>query len=693
MLGSVGRWLSYIVVGLLLILLLAFTLLPLAARLGVVYWFEQQGMQAQFQHLSIAPAAGRIELAGLQLSRDQSEQLNVGQVLVDINLLPLLDRQLQISEFKVSGLFVNSQFADRKWHVAGLDIQKLLKSTAQQKPEASPQAATNQAPLSVAIKSLVMEDVRFCASAEQASVKQADFCLAWDDLLNHDAIRLDVDAGLLVRMPGDIQLRGLQLEDNLQQLSVVRWGNLTLGGLEYDATAIALHKIRLQQLQVMQRDKEALLAAEFPSHLQLTDLNVEKLLLNTGAATQVNLQRAVFGGIDVLILRDAERIAVQRRVDQLLRQLQSFMPEPASSVASQVAPQVATESAQNDAPTTFQLDELSVTNDSRVVYLDTHVQPQVEQRLDNLSLSFGPLNTAAVDQPAKLSLSIDINQFSKLSANGWVKPLSEKLNMEIQLQVDGYDPLAVSPYVERALQYKIQRGQLHNSLDVAINENQLDIESELILEKFYLEDLQPEELAAGEKAQSLPVATAMNLLRDSDDRITIKLPITGDVSDPSFSLSQVVGVVMKKALTQAVINYYTPFGLVNIASALADSATQLRFEPLPLAAGQTTTGAGQQQRLEQLAGLLQAKQALSLSFCPSVTAADALHMMKLDKMPEQGLSLTAEQQQQLRQLGIDRGRAVKASLLESGASASQVILCQASIDLTAPALPQIAISI
>ncbi|MEL7399087.1 MAG: hypothetical protein AAFN68_00800, partial [Pseudomonadota bacterium] len=252
--------------------------------------------------------------------------------------------------------------------------------------------------------------------------------------------------------------------------------------------------------------------------------------------------------------------------------------------------------------------------------------------------------------------------------------------------------LAVSPYVERALQYKIQRGQLNNTLEIVIEENQLDIDSELILEKFYLEDLKPEELAEGEKAQTIPVATAMNLLRDGDDRITIKLPITGDVADPSFSLSQVVGVVLKKALTQAVINYYTPFGLVNIASALADSATQLRFEPLLLTAGQAQPDKAHQQRLQQLADLLKAKQQLSLSFCPTVTGADALHALKLDKVPEKGLALTPEQQQQLRQLGIDRGKAIKSDLMGKNVAASQIILCQANVDITDMSAPEISIS-
>lgn len=707
MLGTMGRWLSYLLLGLLLIVLVVFTLLPLAARWGVAYWFEQQGADARLQHLSIAPVAGRIELAGLHASRNGAQQLNVDELIVDIDMLPLLDNEIRISEFKISGLFVGSQFSDQSLNVAGLDVLTLIQASAQSTAQpGEPQAAVAsddvstevRPPLRVSLEALALEDVRLCASAEQQAVTRSDLCLSWDALINKGNIDLEVADIMLLNLPGELSLYGLRIQDNLQQLSVLNWQSFTLADVQYEPASIELGRVNLQGLQLLHREPGAPAAEELPAHLQLAEFTVDDIHLQMEASTTVGLQRVAFSGIDALVLRDDKRMEIQKRIEQLVDGLQAFKPAPTSELPDEagmqeaVTGETAARGTKTEAQTVVELQKLVVEGNSRIVYLDTLVQPQVEQRLENVSLSFGPINTAAIGESSNLDLSVDVNEFSKLSLQGWVKPLTEKLNMDVKLQVEGYDPLAVSPYVERALQYKIQRGQLNNTLEIVIEENQLDIDSELILEKFYLEDLKPEELAEGEKAQTIPVATAMNLLRDGDDRITIKLPITGDVADPSFSLSQVVGVVLKKALTQAVINYYTPFGLVNIASALADSATQLRFEPLLLTAGQAQPDKAHQQRLQQLADLLKAKQQLSLSFCPTVTGADALHALKLDKVPEKGLALTPEQQQQLRQLGIDRGKAIKSDLMGKNVAASQIILCQANVDITDMSAPEISIS-
>ncbi|MEC8427115.1 MAG: hypothetical protein VXZ35_01720, partial [Pseudomonadota bacterium] len=212
-----GRWLSYLLLGLLLIVLVVFTLLPLAARWGVAYWFEQQGADARLQHLSIAPAAGRIELAGLHASRNGVQQLNVDELIVDIDMLPLLDNEIQISEFKISGLFVGSQFADQSLHVAGLDIQALMQASAQSTAQPNEQQAAVASddvptevrpPLKVSLEALALEDVRLCASAEQQAVTRSDLCLSWDTLLNKETIDLEVADIVLLNLPGELSLDG-----------------------------------------------------------------------------------------------------------------------------------------------------------------------------------------------------------------------------------------------------------------------------------------------------------------------------------------------------------------------------------------------------------------------------------------------------------------------------------------------------
>jgi hypothetical protein len=282
-----------------------------------------------------------------------------------------------------------------------------------------------------------------------------------------------------------------------------------------------------------------------------------------------------------------------------------------------------------------------------------------------------------------------LGEFGQLKLAGKVWPFKSTLNLSLEGDIAGMDLLPFTGYLEDAIGYQVQTGQLNQQLKLTIKDDILDAKAELELDKFHLQalkaamkegaaDVAPD---ADVETTLLPIGVALNLLRDTDDKIFLVLPVKGHIDDPSLSVAHILGIVTRKAMTAAVLNYYAPFGLLDLATMLAKSATALRFEPLEYPAGVSALKASHRERLAKFSQLLVDKPQLSMRFCASASGADALHLLELSEVPEAGLVLNASQRESLRVLARQRTSTIKASLLELGAKPSQVIVCQPALAL------------
>ncbi|GAA5316882.1 MAG: hypothetical protein AseanaTS_20860 [Candidatus Pelagadaptatus aseana] len=688
------RWGGHTLLLIFLILLLVFTLLPLGIRTAVEHWFAQQGIEAELAHVEIAPVVGRVQLSGLKALRNGERVLQLDDLIVDISWLPLRENRLQITEFSVDGLYLQASKRDNQQWLAGLNLEKLL-STGGNTPnapdsQAGAEADASASPFVVEVDRLALENIGACANASSAGQMLADYCLDFRSFNIPQTLSLVLDKDISVQLPG-AQLQQLAIKDQLPGQSVLRLGAITMQQLQLQADTLTLANLSLESLQVLAREASLTMVDVQPYYLSLQAIGLQDMAYSL-KEPRADLESLSLAGLGVMVHRDSNGVLpIQPRVNALQQSLSALLP--AKNDTEQPQPQADPSVAGQEGALVLTLNQFSLGQGSRVFWLDEGVQPQVKQTLNDVRLAVQGIDTSMPQHQTEIDFAVALNDFSSASLKGWVKPFTEKVNLAFDARIEGFDALPVSPYVERNLQYKIQQGHINETLTVAIEEDQLDIMSELVLEKFYMESLSRNELAEGEETQDLPVAMALDLLRDGDDRITVEIPVDGDISDPNFSLAQVMGVVFRKALTQAVINYYTPFGLVNIASAVAGSAMKLRFDPFYFPPGNASLTSEQMQRLKELSGLLTSKQQLSLSFCPKVTAQDAMSMLGLKTMPKAGLQLTDDQIQQLLLMGKQRSVAIKRALLDQQVRSSQVILCQVELDLGSVTEPFVTVQI
>jgi len=706
------KWLSYVCLTLFLLLLLMMSLAPPVVRGQVESWLKAQGLDAEFQHLSVSLGQGRIELAGLSGRDAQGNGFGLQRLVLDLALTPLLNQQLVVESLEVTGLYLDVNRLPNDTLVGGLSLASLLGSPTQlplEDPDSEPEAALDW---SLTLERLGVTDIELCVARESASRKQlAKHCLAVEEIELSGGLQVPSLQNTSLQLPHELIISGLKVADTEGQLKVLAIDTLGVEGVQFELGKLQLQRFSLQGLTLLEREGAA--HDQFDFHAALGDLQVQQVIWQPQALEVASLN---LDDLVVLLHRNqAGQPALTWWMDRLAAQhgpsnteagpvavvsgtmvSETMAPEAVlqntvASVTEVSVPAVPTALEQAAAePTTVYLQRFTLGGESSITVWDEAVQPQLQQSLSGLHLELINVDSRDVQQAAELELAGRLGEFGALTLNGEIWPFRETLNVSLAGNIEALDLLPFSAYIEQAIGYQVRTGQLHQQLSLHIKEDMLDARAELEFDKFYLQTLDAAHndgsLAAPKGSVSgaaknvetslLPIGVALNLLRDSDDKIQLVLPVSGHVDEPSLSVNNVLGVVMRKAMTAAVMNYYAPFGLIDLATTLAKSATALKFEPFGFTPGSVEVSGSQASRLAIFSQLLAEKPQLSLSLCGSASGNDALNLLQLPQVPETGLILTAAQHQQLQTLVAQRLKGIKSTLLQQGVSARQVVLCQ-----------------
>jgi len=688
------KWLVNGCLTLLCVLLLIVSLAPPVLRWQVKSWLEAQGLVAEFQHMSVSLGRGRVEFAGITGRDAQGAGFGLQRLVLDMALLPLLNQQFVVESFELDGLSLDVVRLPDDTLIGGLSLADLAANATDQpavEPDSTPEAALDW---SLSIEHLRVADLEFCLARESAGRDRlARHCLSVAEVAIKGELLVASLQDSSLQLARELTVSGLRVEDSENSLKVLSIDALGVQGVNFVPEQLQVQHFSLQGLALLERQSEV--AERFEFHLGLGDLQLQKLLWRPQA---LDIESLGLSDLTLLLHRDrSAQLVLMSWMERLLIQLEQQSDAPAAVVdpipSAAVSAGKASAGQEPEAPTTVHLQRFVIDGDSSINVLDEAVQPRLEQSLSDVHLELNNLDSRDIQQSSELKLTARVGEFGGLVLGGKLWPFRDTLNMDLAGHVEALELLPFSAYLEQAIGYQVQTGQLNLQLALVAKEDVLDARAELEFDKLYLQALSsarkqgsvasvdgPAAGASsdvqGDETTLLPIGVALNLLRDSDDKIQLVLPVSGHVDEPNLSVAHVLGVVMRKAMTAAVLNYYAPFGLIDLAAMLAKSATALQFEPFLYAPGAIDMNRAQKPRLDKFSELLVEKPQLSMSLCGSASGTDALHLVQLQQVPEAGLILTPEQRQQLRDLVSLRLKGVKSKLLQQGASARQVVLCQ-----------------
>ena len=290
------------------------------------------------------------------------------------------------------------------------------------------------------------------------------------------------------------------------------------------------------------------------------------------AATDITLEpfRASVGRIDlddffarVIVYPDATL-----NVTRLLTPGASA--EPASD--ARPAPVPADAPSRDALPITIGHIELSRGN---VNFSDFYIRPNYSANLTEVA---GSIGTMSAEQSGELNLTAHVERTAPVEVHGRLHPFAKELSLDIAAKATNIDLPPLTSYSVKYAGYGIEKGQLTFDVRYQVENRKLTAENRLVLDQ----------LTFGPRVESptatkLPVLLAVALLRNSRGVIDIRLPVSGSLDDPKFSVGGIIIQVIVNLITKAAT---APFALLSAAFGGGEELSTLAFVPGSAALGQ-----------------------------------------------------------------------------------------------------------
>jgi hypothetical protein len=269
-----------------------------------------------------------------------------------------------------------------------------------------------------------------------------------------------------------------------------------------------------------------------------------------------------------------------------------------------------------------------------VNYSDSFIQPNYSADLTDIVGKIGKFGSGTTE-PAPVQIDGEVNGSSPIDISGSMNPLAPKAALDITAKADGVELTGLTPYSNTYAGYPIIKGTLTVNVHYILKDSNLTAENHILLDQLTFGDPLP-----GAKTSKIPLRLAIALLKDSKGQIDLNIPISGSLSDPKFSVTDVILGALENIIIKAAT---APFNLLASAIPGFHGSEQLAY--VEFAPGFATLSPDAQKSLETLAGALKERPSLRLSIEGRVDPAfdrdglreaKLLDQMKAEKVKDKG---------------------------------------------------------
>lgn len=363
-------------------------------------------------------------------------------------------------------------------------------------------------------------------------------------LLDSDLnVALDATEPLAFSVAGKAQVNQLHTLDTLKERDFVRWQQLDLLGLNYrHGDRLSIDKVRLNQPYA-------------------------RFIINEDLTTNVG---------DLLIAR-------------------SGAPEPGDPAPAE--PATPPESA--SPPLGIHIGEVTLA-DGSANFADFSLTPNFATAIQQLNGRIGSLDSRA-QKPASVDVAGKVDRYAPVSVKGSLNPFDPLDSLDITTQFKQLELTTLTPYSGKFAGYRIRKGRLNLDLHYRVSQGKLNAENSVVVEQ-----LQLGEKVDSPSAVDLPIRLAVALLKDTEGKIALSLPVQGDLNNPEFSVMPIVWQTLRNLILRAA---QAPFKFIGgLVSGGADmDLSTVQFDP-----GSSQLDSSAQAALGVLASALKERPALRL---------------------------------------------------------------------------------
>ncbi|WP_339428319.1 MULTISPECIES: DUF748 domain-containing protein [unclassified Pseudomonas] len=225
-----------------------------------------------------------------------------------------------------------------------------------------------------------------------------------------------------------------------------------------------------------------------------------------------------------------------------------LIPQPADSGTKSAA-----KPASKDKPLGIRIGQIAI-NDGSANFADFSLTPNFATAIQQLNGKIGTIDSRQA-KPASVDIKGKVDRYAPVTIKGSVNPFDPMAALDIATSFKRVELTNLTPYSGKFAGFRIRKGRLNLDLHYVITKGQLKAENKVVVEQLQL----------GEKVDStdavdLPIRLAIALLKDTNGKITIELPVTGDLNNPQFSVMPIVWQTLRNLVVRAATAPFTFIG-------------------------------------------------------------------------------------------------------------------------------------
>jgi uncharacterized protein involved in outer membrane biogenesis len=215
-----------------------------------------------------------------------------------------------------------------------------------------------------------------------------------------------------------------------------------------------------------------------------------------------------------------------------------LVPQPTDT-----APKPAKEAAQAK-PLAIRIGGISF-NDGSANFADFSLTPNFGTAIQQLNGKIGTLDNSK-PLVARVDVKGRVDRYAPVTIEGSLIPFDPLASLDIATHFRRVELTTLTPYSGKFAGYRIRKGRLDLDLHYQISKGQLKADNNVVVEQLELGDK-----VDSPDAVNLPLKLAISLLKDSHGRISLALPVSGNLNNPQFSVMPVVWQTLRNLMVRA----------------------------------------------------------------------------------------------------------------------------------------------
>ncbi|PYD15219.1 hypothetical protein ALQ93_03232 [Pseudomonas syringae pv. pisi] len=360
------------------------------------------------------------------------------------------------------------------------------------------------------------------------------------------AVDLESTEPLAFNVTGKAQVNQLHTLDTLKQRDFLKWQQLALEGLDYQhGKGLSIAKVNMDQPYA-------------------------RFMINEDRTTNID---------DLLI------------------------PQPADAATGKTAAQPKAAKTQaagkKENPLAIYVGEVNFNNGS-ANFADMTLTPNFATAVQQLNGRIGTIDNRK-PTPAPVNIEGKVDRYAPVTIKGSLNPFDPMASLDITTSFKRVELTNLTPYSGKFAGFRIRKGRLNLDLHYLITKGQLKAQNKVLVEQ-----LQLGERVDSPDALDLPIRLAVALLKDTKGRISLELPIEGDLNNPQFSVMPIVWQTLRNLVLRAA---QAPFKMLGglVAGGSSEDLGSVSFAP-----GASDLSAEAQKALDKLSVALKERPDLKL---------------------------------------------------------------------------------